>query len=64
MTNLTESALEQAIADIASMKVDRSVCLSIKPTRLLVKPSLLTEVGMSIDDLVDMERRLRSELKP
>jgi len=61
--DLTEAALEQAIRDIASFKDDSGELLSIQPTAMVVNPQILSELGMTIDDLRDYERELRSQLK-
>lgn len=52
MTELTEASLIQALKEIQKMLVDEPITL--KPTKLLIRPADLAELGLTVDDVVNM----------
>ena len=54
MTELTEASLTQALKEIQKMLVDEPITLT--PTKLFIRPADLAELGLTVDDVVNMIR--------
>ena len=52
MTELTEASLVKALKEIRQMLADEPITL--KPTKLLIQPAALTELGLTVDDVKKM----------
>ena len=52
MTELTEASLTKALKEIQQMLADEPITL--KPTKLLIQPAALAELGLTVDDVVNM----------
>ena len=52
MTELTEASLTQALKEIQKMLVDEPITLT--PTKLLIQPAALAELGLTVDDVKNM----------
>ena len=54
MTELTEASLVKALKEIQQILADEPMAL--KPTKLLIRPAALTELGLTVDDVKKMIR--------
>ena len=54
MTELTEASLTKALKEIQQMLADEPIPL--KPTKLLIQPAALAELGLTVDDVKKMIR--------
>lgn len=52
MTELTEASLTKALKEIQQMLADEPITL--KPTKLLIQPADLAELGLTVDDVKKM----------
>ena len=52
MTELTEASLVKALKEIRQMLADEPI--TMQPTKLLIQPAALTELGLTVDDVVKM----------
>ena len=52
MTALTEASLVKALKEIQQILADEPMAL--KPTKLLIQPAALTELGLTVDDVKKM----------
>ena len=52
MTELTEASLTQALKEIQQMLADEPITL--KPIKLFIRPADLAELGLTVDDVVNM----------
>ena len=56
MTELTEASLTQALEEIRQMLEQFNEPITLKPTKLLIRPADLAELGLTVDDVVKMIR--------
>ena len=54
MTELTEASLVKALKEIQQILADEPMAL--KPTKLLIQPAALAELGLTVDDVKKMIR--------
>lgn len=54
MTELTEASLTEALKEIQQILADKPITL--KPTKLLIRPADLAELGLTVDDVKKMIR--------
>ena len=54
MTDLTEAGLEKMLKEIQQILADEPMAL--KPTKLLIQPAALAELGLTLDDVKKMIR--------
>ena len=52
MTDLTEAGLEKMLKEIQQILADEPMAL--KPTKLLIQPAALAELGLTVDDVKKM----------
>ena len=52
MTELTEASLVKALKEIQQMLADEPI--TMQPTKLLIQPAALTELGLTVDDVKKM----------
>jgi hypothetical protein len=52
MTDLTEAGLEKMLKEIQKVLLDEPITLT--STKLLIRPAALTELGLTVDDVVKM----------
>ena len=52
MTELTEASLVKALKEIRQMLADEPI--TQQPTKLLIQPAALAELGLTVDDVVKM----------
>lgn len=52
MTELTEASLVKALKEIRQMLADEPI--TQQPTKLLIQPAALTELGLTVDDVKKM----------
>ena len=52
MTELTEASLVKALKEIRQMLADEPI--TMQPTKLLIRPVALAELGLTVDDVVKM----------
>jgi len=52
MTELTEASLVKALKEIQQILADEPMAL--KPTKLLIRPADLAELGLTVDDVKKM----------
>lgn len=56
MTELTEASLTQALKEIRQMLEQSNEPITLKPTKLFLRPADLAELGLTVDDVVKMIR--------
>lgn len=54
MTDLTEAGLTKALKEIQQMLEQPDETISLKPTKLLIQPAALAEIGLTVDDVKKM----------
>lgn len=52
MTELTEASLVKALKEIRQMLADEPI--TMQPTKLLIQPAALAELGLTVDDVKKM----------
>ena len=52
MTELTEASLVKALKEIRQMLADEPI--PMQPTKLLIQPAALAELGLTVDDVKKM----------
>ena len=52
MTELTEASLVKALKEIQQILAEESI--PMQPTKLLIQPAALAELGLTVDDVVKM----------
>ena len=52
MTELTEASLVKALKEIRQMLADEPI--TQQPTKLLIRPAALAELGLTVDDVKKM----------
>ena len=52
MTELTEASLVKALKEIRQMLADEPI--TMQPTKLLIQPAALAELGLTVDDVKQM----------
>ena len=52
MTELTEASLVKALKEIQQILADEPI--TMQPTKLLIQPAALTELGLTVDDVKKM----------
>jgi hypothetical protein len=56
MTELTEASLAKALKEIQQMLEQPDETIKQTPTKLLIRPADLTELGLTVDDVKKMIR--------
>ncbi len=56
MTDLTEAGLTKALKEIQQMLEQPDETITLKPTKLLIQPAALAELGLTVDDVKKMLR--------
>jgi hydrogenase maturation factor len=54
MTDLTEAGLTKALKEIQQMLEQPDETITLKPTKLLIQPAALAELGLTVDDVKKM----------
>ena len=56
MTDLTEASLTKALEEMQKMIEQRNEPITLKPTKLFLRPADLTRLGLTVDDVKKMIR--------
>ena len=54
MTDLTEAGLTKILEEMRQMMKDACEPITLKPTKLLIQPAALAELGLTVDDVKKM----------
>ncbi len=54
MTDLTEASLTKALEEMRQMMKDTCEPITLQPTKLLIQPAALAELGLTVDDVKKM----------
>jgi len=54
MTDLTEASLTKVLEEMQKMIEQRKEPITLKPTKLLIQPAALAELGLTVDDVKKM----------
>lgn len=54
MTELTEASLTRALEEMQKMIEQRNETITLKPTKLLIRPADLARLGLTVDDVKNM----------
>lgn len=54
MTDLTEASLAKALEEMQKMIEQRNETITLKPTKLLIRPADLARLGLTVDDVKNM----------
>jgi hypothetical protein len=54
MTNLTQANLEAMLIELCKQVGEKGETVTIKPTKIIYRPSYLAKLGLTIDDVIKL----------